>query len=919
MDLVKEIEQAKKEGWTALDLSGCSSLSDVSVLSDLKSLTNLNLSRCNSLSDVSVLSDLKSLTDLNLSRCYSLSDVSVLSDLKSLTDLNLSYCNSLSDVSVLSDLKSLTDLDLSDCSSLSDVSVLSDLKSLTALFMANCPKIDDIPQSIFWSKILHFLTLYGCSLKGIPPELLGDYSYYNCLESVRSHLRDLEAGQYQEKELKLIVLGNGRVGKTSITKRLFHNTFDPDEDSTHGIRLEILEIFEYSEEDSCCLNVWDFGGQDIYHGTHALFLKSRAVFLIVWDATTEKMPYYKQGELRFDNHPLNYWCDYVRSVSPKSPVIVVQNKCDSRSDDSAVIADIGAWPSVSFSAKKGRGKAPLLGHLREACEELLATDQYTIGSGRAEVKKKIKALHAEDEKRARENKEKKYQLLSKEDFDDFCAEENRSELRVSSTDELLSYFHHTGVLYYENNTFGNQIILDQRWAIDAIYTIYHRDSAYRQLCAKKGRFTRQDLNDLVWEEQGYSAQEQGLFMSFMVSCGICFPVTSSGCSSQSIEYLAPDLLPEDEMVLTEINRYKRLGGEEFPVKLQLGYKFLHQDLLRRLMAIVEEKYPRDALYWRNGLIFEDVSSNSVGEVIFEFRIDHKYPGRGRVTLKTSGRNKELLLRSLYRSISKLHKDDDIETVLACIDNEHWIDTAKLEDGLKTNSVVTECGESLEAAPYRFLTLQMQDEDTLELPRRSERDIVTKLRPVYISYAWGDDTPEGKERLAVVERLQQSLEADGYDVRRDKDQIKYRDSIAEFMDEIGEAPCVVAVISEKYLHSEYCMHELVSCWREGNFTQRTAPIVLKGLGLSDLETRLTSVKHWSDKLVSIKNLLDTVPRENLSTKSGVQEQFDRLRRIAQNTDEVIGELADMNTLTPEQLEADDFAIVKSAIDASLANS
>jgi hypothetical protein len=27
---------------------------------------------------------------------------------------------------------------------------------------------------------------------------------------------------------------------------------------------------------------WDFGGQDIYHGTHTLFLSSRALFLIPW-------------------------------------------------------------------------------------------------------------------------------------------------------------------------------------------------------------------------------------------------------------------------------------------------------------------------------------------------------------------------------------------------------------------------------------------------------------------------------------------------------------------------------------------------------------------------------------------------------------------------------------------------------------
>ena len=63
------------------------------------------------------------------------------------------------------------------------------------------------------------------------------------------------------------------------------------------------------------INVWDFGGQDIYHGTHALFLKSRAVFLIVWDRLTEQQPTYREGDLEFEHLPLQYWLDYVRAVN----------------------------------------------------------------------------------------------------------------------------------------------------------------------------------------------------------------------------------------------------------------------------------------------------------------------------------------------------------------------------------------------------------------------------------------------------------------------------------------------------------------------------------------------------------------------------------------------------------------------------
>ena len=65
---------------TALDLSSCESLEDVSVLGSLNALTALDLSLCRSLEDVSGLGSLTGLTSLNLSFCWSLKDVPALRD-----------------------------------------------------------------------------------------------------------------------------------------------------------------------------------------------------------------------------------------------------------------------------------------------------------------------------------------------------------------------------------------------------------------------------------------------------------------------------------------------------------------------------------------------------------------------------------------------------------------------------------------------------------------------------------------------------------------------------------------------------------------------------------------------------------------------------------------------------------------------
>ena len=826
----------------------------------------------------------------------------------------------------IASLTNLTSFKLSNsCIGDEGLMAIFSLPNLHSLELRGCSQRLAITEDVLsTATLLHELYIYDCSIVNIPAELLNDarrmkppnYEQTSCLEAIRAHFKDLEVGHQEDRELKLIFLGNGRVGKTSISKRLFQNSFDISEESTHGISLETYDRFVLNDGGTCILNVWDFGGQDIYHGTHALFLKSRAVFIVVWDSTTEMDPAYCEEGTYFKKYPLSYWCDYIRSVSPHSPVILVQNKCDEPKDEKEPPANIGRLPHVYCSAREGRGMAPLKAYIKEACEQLLRSNQYTIGVGRAAIKKKIRKYQAEDE--IRKAKEKHHQIMSCEDFFLLCEEENQHGDRISSAEALLSYLHHTGVLYYEQSLFNDQIILDQRWAIDAIYTIYHREKALRQLRGKKGRFSLQDLNDLVWEDKGYDQQEQRLFLSFMESCGICFKLNRVAISEHLTEYLAPDLLPKLDDVVNEVERYRRLGGEQPSISMRISYKFLHQDILRQLMAFIGQKYSNAVVYWANGVIFEDASHSTIGEALFEYRIDDTNFTRGQVTVVTRGPNQRSLLKELRKCIVNFHEDEDVELILVSIDDcHHWIDIAKLDDAIKTEFIVSECGEKLNIEPYRLFLHLFDDEDKI---RRSDsftnkKRKVTGTSPVYISYAWGDDTPEGKERQAIVERLQQSLKTADYDVRRDIDQIQYRDSITMFMEEIGEAPCVVAIVSTKYLQSEFCMHELVSRWSNGSFEQRTVPIVLEGIGLSKLANRVSYIGHWADELTSAKEALSHLPREHLAANSGVQAQFDRLRRIAQNADEVMGKLADMNTMTPVQLEEDEFELVRSAIDDS----
>jgi len=176
-------------------------------------------------------------------------------------------------------------------------------------------------------------------------------------------------------------------------------------------------------------------------------------------------------------------------------------------------------------------------------------------------------------------------------------------------------------------------------------------------------------------------------------------------------------------------------------------------------------------------------------------------------------------------------------------------------------------------------------------------------PVYISYCWGDRTVEGLTRDALVNRLYDSLERDGFDV--------HRDNIIAFEEEIGKAPHIIAIISESYLRSEHCMYELFEVWRNLDFEERIYPFVLPDTGLRDFATFAAIVHYWEEETEKARAALQDLSRDNLSA-SGLQSRYNRIRRITQNADEILSKLSIMNTLTVEQLEAHDFAMIRKAI-------
>jgi internalin A len=134
----------------------------------------------------------------------------------------------------------------------------------------------------------------------------------------------------------------------------------------------------------------------------------------------------------------------------------------------------------------------------------------------------------------------------------------------------------------------------------------------------------------------------------------------------------------------------------------------------------------------------------------------------------------------------------------------------------------------------------------------------KPREVYISYAWGDETPEGRRRTQVCDDLYSALAEDGFRPIRDRDQIRPGNQISAFIRQLTGADHVVAVISDKYLRSSYCMTEIHGLWQRSQedaelMAQCVVPIVLPEVKIEMPRDRASYLRYWREQKEELEEL------------------------------------------------------------------
>ena len=86
--------------------------------------------------------------------------------------------------------------------------------------------------------------------------------------------------------IKLVLIGESGVGKTSIISRYTNNTFDPQVLTSSSAQF-LTKTIELNKDTSIKFDIWDTAGQEKFKSLAKIFYKDAKVIILVYDITNK--------------------------------------------------------------------------------------------------------------------------------------------------------------------------------------------------------------------------------------------------------------------------------------------------------------------------------------------------------------------------------------------------------------------------------------------------------------------------------------------------------------------------------------------------------------------------------------------------------------------------------------------------------
>jgi len=556
----------------------------------------------------------------------------------------------------IASLTQLQELNLSNNELRSLPESLASLTQLQVLDLCN-NQLKSLPESLAPLTQLRWLKIYGNPLN---PEFAA--ADKQGTQAVLQYMRAKAEEPVTLNEAKLIIIGEGEVGKSCLLGALRGDEWVEGRSTTHGIEIKPVTVTNNGTEIK--LNGWDFGGQRVYRPTHQLFFSAPALYIVVWKPREGP----QQGFVK-------EWITLIKHRQPEAKVLVVashggpgQRQPDI--DRQEILDQFGSDMVLGFFHVDSK-----------------PTNDRNC-TGLAELKEKIASVAASLPEMGRtvpakwqrvreilQTNNKAY--LPYKNIIALCAEQGIDKeqaeifLRISHT---LGHFIH----YDYDRTLRNIVILKPDWLAKAIsFVLDDQMTRQRNGLVKFDHLSQLWSHPPVADEEGYPRELHPIFLRLMERFDLSYRVVFDPAKTSNtslIAQLVPDIRPEEKLTINwgeqpepgdrqqvQICRIVDNRGQ-FAVAEGLFYQLivrLHKYSLGR------NNYEK-SIHWQRGLM-----------------LDNDY--NGRALLEYIGTDVKITVRAAYPEMFLSYLTEEIKSLV----ENFW-------EGLDCNVMVpciTPCGKN----------------------------------------------------------------------------------------------------------------------------------------------------------------------------------------------------------------------------------
>ena len=441
--------------------------------------------------------------------------------------------------------------------------------------------------------------------------------------AVLSYLRSLTKESTPQYEAKLLLVGEGNVGKTSLVEAMAakpakrKKVFKENRSTTHGINLGQLPLDHPSGDQAkqITLNTWDFGGQEVYRITHQFFFSKRSLYLLVW--------WPREGQ---EAGGVKGWLNRIRLRVPDARVILVSTH-----------ADEPRQPEIDY------------GELERAFPGMLAGRHAVDSKSGTSIDELLTTIAAEGaklpqmgEKMSRHWIETRDEVLKKKEPQiaraDFAAIATRQKLDESATETLLDLLHDLGrIVYYgDDDGLRDSVVIKPEWLTKAIGYVLE-DKATRDA---KGELQHSRLKGIWFDHneptfERYDPKCHPFLLRLMEKFDISyrFPGEQASLVGQLVPYERPELPWDAESKMPK-------NWRELAVVCSMDDE---PPGIVTWLTVRNHKYVWEKLHWRRGVFVAHRGQEGLIELL--------NPTELRLTVR--GRSPEYLLGLLRDSLTTL--------------------------------------------------------------------------------------------------------------------------------------------------------------------------------------------------------------------------------------------------------------------------